>query len=56
MPIEDNMKIITLGLDNWIVKEEDGHYFHRPEGEYREWRPGIPPGTIDSEVDWAFRQ
>jgi len=29
---EGNMQIVTVGVSDWIVKEKDGHYFHRPEG------------------------
>jgi hypothetical protein len=52
---EDNMQIVTVGVSDWIVKEEDGHYFHRPEGEYGVWRSGIPHGALMAEVAWIFR-
>lgn len=52
---EDNMKIVTVGVSDWIVKEEDGQYFNRPEGEYGVWQLGIPPGTLMAEVDWTFQ-
>ena len=52
---EDNMQIVTVGVSDWSVKEEDGQYFNRPEGEYGVWRPGIPPDALMAEVDWIFR-
>jgi len=52
---EDNMQVMTVGFSDWVVKEDDGHYFHRPEGEYGVWRPGIPPDTLEADVDWTFR-
>ena len=52
---EENMQIVTVGVSDWIVKEEDGQYFNRPEGEYGVWRLGIPPGVLMSEVDWTFQ-
>ena len=53
---QENMRIVWAGVVEWIVKEEDGQYFHRREGDYGMWHPGIPPGTNFSEVDHAFRQ
>ena len=29
---EDNMQIVTVGVSDWIVKEEDGQYFKPPRG------------------------
>jgi hypothetical protein len=52
---EENMQIVTVGVSAWIVKEEDGQYVHRPEGEYGVWRLGIPPGVLMSEVAWTFQ-
>jgi len=52
---ENNMQVMTVGFSDWVVKEDDGHYLHRPEGEYGVWRPGIPPDALETDVDWTFR-
>ena len=52
---EDNMQVVTVGVSDWIVKEKDGRYFNRPDGEYGVWRYGIPHGTQIAEIDWIFR-
>jgi len=53
---QENMRIITVGLTEWVIKEEDDQYFHRPEGDYGSWQPGIPPGTTLTEVALAFHK
>lgn len=51
---EANIQVMTVGFSDWVVKADDGHYSHRPEGEYGVWRPGIPPDALKADVDWAF--
>ena len=55
MLYEDNIQVMTVGFSDWVVKVDDGHYSHRPEGDYGVWRPGIPPDALEADVDWAFR-
>lgn len=53
---QEDMRVVWANGVEWIVKLEDKQYFHRPEGDYGPWLPGIPPDTNESDVALAFNQ
>ena len=52
---QEEMWIVWAAGIEWIVKLQDEQYFHRPEGEYGTWRPGLPPDTCEPDVALAFK-
>jgi len=40
--------------EDWILKRSNNEYFHRPDGKYGEWRPGLPPGVFAMDVETLF--
>ena len=54
MDQEEIRVVWGIGMD-WVVLCRDDQYFHRPEGDYGTWRPGIPPDTFEAEVAHCFR-
>ena len=52
---EEQMRIVWAAGVEWIVSLQDNQYFHRPEGDYGAWRPGIPPDSYEADVALMFR-
>ena len=53
---QEVMRIVWAAGVEWIIKLHDGQYFHRPEGDYGAWRPGIPPDTHETDVAHVFKR
>ena len=53
---EDEMRIVWAAGVEWMIKRQDNQYVQRPEGDYGAWRPGIPPGTHESDVDHVLKE
>jgi hypothetical protein len=54
MDQEDYRIIWGVGVD-WVIKRQDDQFFHRPEGDYGTWRPGVPPDTYELDVAHVFK-
>ena len=53
---EEEIRVVWgFGVD-WVVQCRDDKYSHRPEGDYGAWQPGIPPGTHELDIAYAFRE
>jgi len=52
---QEEMRIVWAAGVEWMVTLQDDQYFHRPEGDYGAWRPGIPPDTHEADVALMFR-
>ena len=52
---KEEMWIVCAAGVEWVVKRQDDQYFHRPEGEYGAWQPGLPPETYERDVALAFK-
>ncbi len=52
---QEDMEIVWAAGVQWVVKLQDDQFFHRPEGDYGAWRPGIPPDTHETDVALMFR-
>ncbi|MEX2493934.1 MAG: hypothetical protein WD425_19505 [Nitrospirales bacterium] len=50
------MRVVWAAGVEWIIKLEDERYSHRPEGDYGDWQPGIPPDTNESDMALAFNR
>ncbi len=51
---EEDIQIVWAAGKDWVIKRKNHQYFHRPEREYGDWKPGIPPETIEPEIDLLF--
>ena len=52
----DEEKVIQLTVEGQelILKKTDDEVFYRIANEYGEWLPGIPEGTVWSDVQAMF--
>ena len=42
--------------EQWVIKRQDNQYFHRPEGKYGDWQPGLPQGVLPNDVEILFQR
>jgi squalene cyclase len=40
--------------EDWVIKRQNNQYSHRPDQKYGNWRPGLPPGVFEMDVDTLF--
>jgi hypothetical protein len=51
---EDEILQLWAEGEDWVIKHQNNQYFYRPEGKYGDWKPGLPPGTFELDVDILF--
>jgi hypothetical protein len=52
---QEDMRIVWAAGIEWMIKQQDDQYVHRPEEDYGAWRPGIPLGSHESDVAYVFQ-
>ena len=51
---EEEIRQLWAEGEDWILKRSNNEYFHRPDGKYGEWQPGLPPGVFAVDVETLF--
>ena len=39
--------------EDWILKRSNNEYFHRPDGKYGEWQPGLFSPVTEAGIRFA---
>ncbi|MCA9499303.1 MAG: hypothetical protein MRJ67_16400 [Nitrospirales bacterium] len=51
---QEEIRQLWADGEDWIIKRQHHQYFHRPDGKYGDWKPGLPPGVVKQDVDTLF--
>ncbi len=51
---QEEIRQIWAEGEDWVIKRKNNEYFHRPEGKFGEWKPGLPPGVFMPEAEILF--
>ncbi len=54
MDDREEVKTVWAAGKNWVIKRRNRKYFYRPDRETGEWKQGIPPETLEAEIDMLF--
>ena len=51
---EEEIRQLWAEGEDWVIRRQNNQYFHRPDQKYGEWKPGIPPGTFEPDIETLF--
>ena len=53
---QEEIRQLWADGQDWVIKRHNNEYFHRPDGKYGDWKPGLPPDTFKPDVDTLFEE
>ena len=51
---EEEIRQIWAEGEDWVIKRQNDEYFHRPDQKYGDWRPGLPDGVFEPDIEMLF--
>lgn len=51
---QEEIRQLWADGEDWVIKRQHNQYFHRPDGKYGDWKPGLPSGVVKPDVDTLF--